>query len=159
MNIEKVFTTLESSAIVPRLRLHFEPSRIHTMPLTDAESIADFIRELFDQGELGLKEETILLPLDVHMRPICYYRLASGTRTECAIDDTIILMVCMAVGAHGFIVSHNHPDDYAVPSYQDIETAHALRIKSYLLNLKYVDDLVITKESFFSLAENELFWE
>ncbi|HRF39933.1 MAG TPA: JAB domain-containing protein [Saprospiraceae bacterium] len=159
MKIDKVFENLESSDKVPRLTLKFEPSTISRVGLKDAEKIADFVRQTFDPGEMGLKEEMILIPLDSLMRPICWYRLATGGRDTVSVDANLILMVCIAVGADGLIIAHNHPDNVAIPSEEDIESAHTLRRKAHYLGLRYVDDIIITREDYYSLAENDLIWE
>lgn len=159
MKIEKVFKELESSDKVPRLTLNFEPSTIGRVGLKSAEKIAGLVREMFDPGEIKLREEIILIPLDSLLRPICWYRLASGGRNEVAFDDNLMLMVCIAVGADGFIIAHNHPDERAIPSEDDIESAHTLKHKAHYMGLRYVDDIIITREDYYSLAENDLIWE
>lgn len=159
MKIEQIFQELDSSQNVPCLKLYYEPSRIGKKTLQNAEAIADFVREIFEPGEIKLKEEVVLIPLDSHLRPICWYRLASGGRNEVLVDTNLILMVCIAVGADGFIIAHNHPDDIAIPSEADVESAHTLKRKAHYMGLQYVDDIIITKEDYYSLAENDLIWE
>ena len=61
--------------------------------------------------------------------------------------------------ASSFIVAHNHPSGYPVPSGEDLENTRRLLKASEIMGFHFLDHLIITKENFCSIRANRFISE
>jgi len=158
MKIKKIFEMSKTSKSVPELVLNYKPSMIKKKPLTDSIEAAKFFRKIFDKGTIDLNEQVIIVPLDSYYRPIAFYKLAKGTRDECGFDQRDILQLIIATGADAFSIAHNHPMGPAIPSTEDIDASHSLRVRAEYFGVELFDHFIISKKGHYSFREHQLLW-
>jgi len=61
--------------------------------------------------------------------------------------------------ASSFIVAHNHPSGYPVPSGEDIEDTKRLLKASEIMGFHFLDHLIITKDNFCSIRAKKFISE
>lgn len=143
----------------PELELRFRQPKAGDKALHSAEDMANYLRPLFDEGTFDVQEEMILLALDVLDRPIFFYSLASGLKNSVEYDPRMIMQVLLCTSTDRFVLAHNHPHGLEIASIEDVKSAHTLHIMSQLFGIELVDSIVLTREDYYSLAEEGLLWD
>jgi len=70
------------------------------------------------------------------------------------VDLRIILVVALKCNASSIVLIHNHPSGNLQPSEQDKAITKKLREASKLLDLLLLDHLIISREGYYSFADN-----
>lgn len=94
-----------------------------------------------------LNRRNELLGVVEHLKGGC-----SGT----VMDIKQILTIACTANASGIILSHNHPSGNLRPSSKDIEITKKMKIVCELMDLECLDHLIVTEQSYTSLADEEL---
>ena len=82
--------------------------------------------------------------------------MAMGGITGCVVDVRIILAVALKTLATGIILVHNHPSGNLKPSREDLKITEQLKSSCDLIGITLLDHLIITKEDYFSFADDGL---
>lgn len=69
------------------------------------------------------------------------------------VDVRMILMAALATGATTLILSHNHPSGNLRPGFADIGLTRKVKEAARLFDLEVMDHLIISREGYFSMAE------
>jgi DNA repair protein RadC len=141
---------------LPEIKISYKGSRSSSHHVKSAQESYGVLREIFDADTLEWKEESILLCLNSAHRLLGYYKISSGGMSGTVMDPRIIYTVALSAGATAIIVSHNHPSGSLTPSIADQEITNKLKDAGKLLDIKFLDHIIVTQESFFSFAENNL---
>ena len=82
-------------------------------------------------------------------------KIADGAQSGCIMDPKIIFQNVLKSNAASFIIWHNHPSGNLKPSKEDINISEKLKQASKLLDVSFLDHLIISNdEKFYSLADN-----
>ncbi len=81
--------------------------------------------------------------------------IAEGIPTQATIYVRRIMEEALRVSASSFVVVHNHPSGNSQPSSADDETTHNLKSASEILNIVFVDHVILGKSSHYSYAEHK----
>ena len=81
------------------------------------------------------------------------YDLSKGGTASCTLDLKIILAVALKCNAEAIVVLHNHPSGNLKPSEPDKRLTEKLKGVCKLVDLKLLDHLIITKDSYYSFAD------
>ncbi|SRR5258708_4029156 len=117
---------------------------------SSSEKVADLAKELLKEEDL--QEHSFVFCFD-GSRFIGYARVGVGGRMSVGVDAKIIFPIVLLAGATGFTVVHNHPSGKARPSKKDVESIKTFAMAAYALGLNYIDDIIITKDSYFSVRD------
>jgi DNA repair protein RadC len=112
--------------------------------------------ELLDQTQFNIKEEAAVLFLNRSKRVIGGYKLSSGGITGTVVDIRIILGMALKCLASGILIAHTHPSGELSPSKQDLDLTIRLMDAGKLMDIELVDHLIIAKDSYLSMAEDDL---
>lgn len=118
-----------------------------------ANDIVDWLRL-----ELGyLKQEQCLVVfLNTKNRIIRYKTIFQGGLSECTVHPREIFKEAMACSSASIIVVHNHPSGDPTPSREDIMITKQLKDAGQLVGIKMLDHIIITNDSFVSLAQSNI---
>jgi DNA repair protein RadC len=120
-----------------------------------AAEVATYIRPRFE----GKRQETFLaILLDGQNRLLAERMIAEGIPTQAVVYVRRVMEEALRVSASAFVVAHNHPSGHAVPSAADDKTTQDLKEAADLLNLVFLDHIIIgSGNSYYSYAdENRL---
>ncbi|MBD3637209.1 MAG: strawberry notch C-terminal domain-containing protein [Crocinitomicaceae bacterium] len=124
--------------------------------IASPDDAAKLIRSLFAEGEIELHECMFVVFLDRANHPIAYYRHSVGGIDGTVLDMRIVLAAALKTLAGSIIIAHNHPSGNTLPSEADKKVTNDLRAAGQLLNIHLLDSLIVTKESYRSLADEGL---
>ncbi|HWI93851.1 MAG TPA: JAB domain-containing protein [Flavisolibacter sp.] len=120
---------------------------------TDA---ANILRILWEDGKLELVEQFKVLFLNRSNKVICIYNVSSGGVTGTVADPKLIFMAALRINAVSLILCHNHPSGSLKPSRADEELTQKIKGAGTFLDIKVLDHVILTSESFFSFADEGL---
>lgn len=110
------------------------------------------------RGEIGYspREEFKILFLDSSNKLIASETLFYGTIDKSAIYPREIVERVIKNRAKSVIFAHNHPSGNISPSKKDIELTQYMYDSLKLLEIRLLDHIIITKNSYFSFLEEGL---
>ncbi|WCO02332.1 RadC family protein [Psychroserpens ponticola] len=106
-------------------------------------------------GELP-HEEFWIVYLNNSNKVIQKNQLSKGGITGTLVDVRLALKIALEVGAVGLILAHNHPSGTLKPSEADKNLTQKLKLAAQSLDIKVLDHLIITENSYFSFADESL---
>lgn len=144
--------------VVPEIKIRYYRSakKIFGGTIFTPQDVAKFIRSLYPKGELELQEQFFVLYLNQANKIIGYYKHTTGTITATLADIRIILGVALKSGSVSIILAHNHPSGNTKPSPADELLTKKIKDAAHSMEIEILDHLIITKESFYSFADNGL---
>ena len=106
-------------------------------------------------GELT-HEEFWVLYLNNSNRVLQKQQLSKGGITGTLVDVRLVLKQALEVGAVALILCHNHPSGTLQPSQADKNITEKLKNAALSLDIKVLDHLIVTEQTYFSFADKEL---
>lgn len=105
-----------------------------------------------------LKFETFsIVCLDVNKKFISMEHIFRGTIDSATIYPRDLVEKSLSLGASYVIVSHNHPSGIARPSKEDINITNVLYKAFKMVDIKMLDHIIITANSYYSFREDGMF--
>jgi len=106
--------------------------------------------------KIELVEEFKILLLNRTSQCLGEYKLSSGGTTSTIADPKLIFAAAIKCNACGVILAHNHPSGSLTPSEPDITLTKKIIEGGNLLDILVLDHLIVTKEGFYSFADEGL---
>lgn len=101
-------------------------------------------------------ERCVALFLDNQHRLIAAKEISQGTLTETTIYPRELVKAALAHHAAAIILAHNHPSGLAKPSAADITLTHRLQQSLAVVDIEFLDHLIVAGHQVISIAELEL---
>jgi len=127
--------------------------------VSSSQNAFDFFKALWDKDLINLQEEMVVLLLNNNNVPIGFYKTSKGGITATIADVQIISSVAIQSGAKGIILAHNHPSGGVNPSNSDKGITERVKKALELFDIKLLDHLIVTEDSYFSFADEGLIYE
>lgn len=149
MGIAKVAQLKASIEIGKRVRTQ----NVKLKSFDHATNVAAYIRPRFE----GKRQECFLtILLDGQNRLLAERMIAEGIPTQATVYVRRVMEEALRVSASAFVVAHNHPSGHPTPSPSDDKTTQDLRQAGDLLNLIFLDHIIIgSGNSYYRYAEND----
>jgi DNA repair protein RadC len=142
---------------VPEIKIRYNRTRKSFLgKVTNSKDAADFIRKVYSRGMLQLQEGFVVLYLNRANKILGYYKHSIGGIAEAVADVRLIYATALASASSGIVVAHNHPSGNLAASQSDIELTRKIRDAGKVLDILLMDHLIITRESYFSFADNSM---
>lgn len=117
--------------------------------ITDIIKLVDNIEDIKNNDV----ENAYIICLNNKNVPVNYSLIAKGTINASMIDPKTIFKTILLSNASAFIMIHNHPSGDPTPSKQDYEITNILEKASKLLDIKFLDHIVIGNDNYISCME------
>nr|DAP38382.1 MAG TPA: protein of unknown function DUF2466 [Caudoviricetes sp.] len=98
-------------------------------------------------------ENVYIICLNNKNVPINYSLVAKGTINSSMIDPKTIFKTILLSNASAFIMVHNHPSGDPAPSKEDYEITNIIEKASKLLDIKFLDHIIIGDNKYISCVE------
>lgn len=141
---------------VSEIKISYNPNFTENYRIENSKQTYELMLNGWDENTLQMQEEVKLLLLNRNNRVLGVFQLAKGGLTGCVVDVRIILSIALKTLATGLILVHNHPSGNLKPSKADLDITKKLKNSCDLLDISLLDHLIITKQDYFSFAENGL---
>ena len=111
----------------------------------------DVIYEYVRSEMSNLKQEHfVCIYVDVKLHPISKRTICIGNINQTNVDIKEALKWALKYSCYGIIYLHNHPSGDAMPSKQDILLTEDIKMKTFEMDLEFIDHIIVGKNSFYS---------
>lgn len=117
--------------------------------ITDIIKLVDNIEDIKNNDV----ENVYIICLSNKNVPVNYSLIAKGTINASMIDPKTIFKTILLSNASAFIMVHNHPSGDPTPSKEDYKITNILKQASNLLDIKFLDHIVIGNDNYISCME------
>ena len=124
--------------------------------ISSSSDAADILRCLWEEGKLELVEQFKVLFLNRSNKVMAVYNISTGGITGTVADPRLILSAALKINAVSMILSHNHPSGSLKPSKADEELTYKIKCAAAYFDMKVLDHVILTEESYFSFADEGL---
>lgn len=150
----------ENAATLILLFSRFSKSYIKRINSLKKEFTEDGIMEFLKSRFYGKRSEIIVAVfLDGRGQYINSTEIDRGTSTETSFRPRELVEVAMRCGAAKMILSHNHPNGFAVPSPADIRATIDIKDILNQLDIELVDHIIVAENDCFSMRKNKKYNE
>lgn len=111
-----------------------------------------FIRKFYHE-DLTIYESFYILLLNNSNQTIGFAKISQGGITGTVVDVRIVAKYCVDSLATSCILAHNHPSGTLKPSEQDIEITRKIVKALKLFDVRVLDHIILTKNSYYSFAD------
>lgn len=141
--------------IVSEIELIYK-SKIKTAERPQIKSSKDaylLLKSSWDHGKIDYFEQFKILFLNHSFKVLGLYEMSSGGITGTRVDLRMIFSAALKANATNIMITHNHPSGNISPSEADKHMTAKIRQAGELLDIKLLDHLIITSETYYSFAD------
>lgn len=138
---------------VSEIQVSYKPESSIDFKIESSRETFGLVLNKWEADLIEMQEEVKVLLLNRNNKVLGIYSLAKGGITACVVDVRIILAVALKALATGIILIHNHPSGNLTPSKDDRKITEQLNASCKLLGISLLDHLIITKNDYFSFAD------
>lgn len=125
----------------------------NVIQITQSSQAAGLLRDNLSNLD---HEELWAIFLGGRNRLISTEMLTKGTLSATPIDARTVIKHALLSNAIAVILAHNHPKGDPRPSRQDLRETEIVRYACSIMDIKLVDHLVLTVDSFFSMSDEKV---
>lgn len=138
---------------LPRFELKSVQTDFPRVQIGSSTKAADFIRQFY-ADDIFIFESSFVLLLNNAMETIGFAKISQGGITSTVVDVRLIAHYAISSLATSIVLAHNHPSGICKPSEQDIKLTKSIKEGLKLLEISVLDHVILTGNSFYSLADN-----
>lgn len=118
-----------------------------------ADKIVEIMNTVFE-ADRQAEEHVWLMAMDVRCKIIGIFEVTHGSVSACVTSPREIFVRLCLCGASIFALCHNHPSGDPSPSNEDCLFTKNLKEASKLMNIQFVDHVIIGDHSFYSFSND-----
>ena len=148
----------KTKCFINEVHLDFQKKLFTRNRVTCSDVVAEVAREIYTttNSKIELKEYFFMIMLNQANEVIGYIKLGEGGITETTVDSRLAFATALKCLASGIILIHNHPSSNLKPSSSDKIITHKFKEIGELLNIKVIDHIILTADSYCSFVEEGL---
>ena len=123
---------------------------VEHLTITSSKHIA----EIFNDLKYLDIEQIHVLCLDRRNKIISKFMLSSGGRFATYCDTANLFKRILLSNANSFAIIHNHPSGNDNPSPDDISLTNKIKEAANVLDLQFIDHVIIAGDNYFSFIDN-----
>ena len=137
------------------IELSYKRKRVKRFhPIKNSKNIEVIIRNIFPKNQIIYREKFLAFFLTNKNEVIGYNIINTEVINNCMVDIRLIFQTALKTNAVAFIISHNHPSGNLKPSEQDRRLTNKIVNAGEVLDIKVLDHIIITENSYYSFADN-----
>lgn len=125
----------------------------HGVNVRNSREVAEVFRQIYTEDTIEHREKFSIMLLANNMDVLGISEVSSGGITECTVDVRVIFQTALLANATQIILCHNHPSGNLKPSGVDLEITKKLIEAGKVLSIKVLDHIIITEDSYHSMAD------
>jgi DNA repair protein RadC len=124
--------------------------------ISNSDEVYQYAQSIWNPNTLEMQESFYVIFLDKRNAILGYLKLAQGGVAGVIVDSRIIFATAVKCLSSSIILLHNHPSGNLTPSQADKNITQKIKNGAKLLDMILLDHLIITVDSFYSFADNNL---
>lgn len=141
---------------ISEIQVSYYPNILNKIKITSSKILEEVLRGNWNPGSISLFEEFKAILLNNSNQTIGIVKLGEGNNKSTVIDFKRLFQVVLKTNAANIILAHNHPSGSLKPSQADIEITTKVKKGCDLLDVKLLDHVILTSESYYSFADNSI---
>lgn len=138
----------------PKIKVKVSVTKGDKVTITSPEKMVEVMRSIFDADTIMWTEEVIMVCLNRANDVVGYYRVSSGGFSGTVLDPRVVMTIALNNASSSIILAHNHPSGNLKPSEGDISITDKIKNACAFFDMKLLDHLIITDESYYSFNES-----
>ncbi|MCA6367563.1 MAG: JAB domain-containing protein [Cytophagales bacterium] len=124
--------------------------------VNDSDTVSHMIRTIWP-SDISYRERFFCFFLNQANRLIGYNEIGAGGVASCPVDAKLLFQkALLCPGMCSILICHNHPSGNLKPSDSDISLTKKIKKSCELLEIRLLDHLIVTEDSYFSFANEGL---
>lgn len=140
----------------PQIKVKVSVTKGDKVTITSPDKMVEVMRSIFNADTILWTEEVIMVCLNRANDVVGYYRVSSGGFSGSVLDPRVVMTIALQNASSSIILAHNHPSGNLKPSEGDKSVTEKIRKACEFFDMKLLDHLIITDESYFAFSENGL---
>jgi len=124
--------------------------------VTSSTDSYNVLKESWDTGRIEFVEQFKVMLLNRANRVLGIYELSTGGVAGTVADPKLIFVAALKACASSVVLCHNHPSGNLKPSAADLQLTKKIKAGGELLDIAVLDHIILTSESYYSLADEGL---
>ena len=141
---------------VGEVELSYRSKTSNKIKLETAEQAYKLMLNAYEDGLIEYRESFKVILLNASCKVLGYTTISEGGLTETPVDVRLIMQATLLSNATAIILAHNHPSGNLTPSRQDKELTKHIADCARMMNIRVIDHIIISSESYYSFTENGL---
>jgi DNA repair protein RadC len=141
--------------MLPRITLKHTKTDFPKARILSSQDSYNFIRQFYGD-DIVLYESVFLLLLNRNNGTIGYVKISQGGVAGTVVDKLLVAKYAVESMSQAVILCHNHPSGNTRPSEQDKTLTRGVVEALKLFDIKTLDHLIITEDSYFSFTDEGL---
>lgn len=139
------------------VNIHYKRPIYHSMAyVSSSDKAVEYLRHFINADTLDHKEYFWVLLLNRANRLLAISEIGKGSAVGVVVNHKEIFQLILRTNATAFIVAHNHPSGQLKISKEDKKTTEKIIQMSNILDINFLDHIILTTESYYSFANNKL---
>lgn len=143
--------TILAALELGRRRKESEPFK--RIKITSSRIIYDYLKPIFEDLDY---EEFHIIILNNSQEIVKTVKMSQGGISGTIVDGKLIFRGALENNARSIVLCHNHPSGQARPSANDLKLTKDLSFFGKMIDLKVLDHLIYTDNSYFSFSDEGL---
>lgn len=139
---------------LPEITLKLKKGNVLKAKIRSSKDAVNIFREVWDKDTLEICESVMIIFLNRSNNTIGWFKVSQGGINGTIVDNRLILVTALKCLASSMIICHNHPSGNTEPSPADINVTKKLKEAAALLDMQILDHLILTEDSYYSMADN-----
>lgn len=114
----------------------------------------EVLTNIFPADTIDYRETFIVLYLNKASQVLGYSVISEGGTASTVVDTKMVIQTALLANASAIIIAHNHPSGNLRPSIDDNRLTKRVEEAARLFDIKVLDHLIVTSESFYSFSDN-----
>jgi len=141
---------------ISEIKVSYSNKNKNRHKIKDSKSSYDVLLACWNKHTIELQEEFKIFLLNRCNEVLGIYPLSKGGTASTVVDPKLVFSVALKCNASSIIIAHNHPSGNLKPSEADKKLTEKIKKAGMYLDLKVLDHIIVTKNDFFSFADNGL---
>ncbi|MEZ5059376.1 MAG: JAB domain-containing protein [Saprospiraceae bacterium] len=141
---------------ISEIEVSYHPRKLTDTSIGNSVDAYKIFYQLWNKGTMELREDFYVMLLNRANKAIGIFHLSKGGITATVVDIKLLFGVVLKTAAQSIILAHNHPSGNLKPSEADKELTRKIKEASTLLEITVLDHLILTKDGFYSFADDGL---
>ena len=123
--------------------------------VSNSQTAVDYCKSIPEfQNRMEYQEVFAAIYIDYGNNILCHQIIGIGAIAGAIADIRIIVSTALKTLSTYIILCHNHPSGNLKPSDADINLTKQIKKAAQLFEIQVVDHIILTKESYYSFADN-----
>jgi len=142
--------------VTSEIRIMYNPIKLDNgnVKITNSDDACKVFLDNWNKGTIQLQEEFKVMLLNNSNEVLGIYEMTKGGMTSTLVDIKLLFAVVLKSCATAIITVHNHPSGKLKPSNSDIDIYTKIKNAAGMLDVKYLDNLIISKVGKYSFSDD-----